>query len=147
MSYIQEIKDNNNLLKDLKKSTEKVFNIYQSEVQNKLDEIVLTATKKQIIRLKQELEQKQKVIEQKNSELNQKNQELEQKQKIIQEKNKELNEKQNIIDLKTKELEEKNRLLEKKINEIQAIYSSKKYRLANTLAKPYVFIKKSFKGK
>ena len=126
LSYIQEIKDNNNLLKDLKKSTEKVFNIYQSEVQNKLDEIVLTATKKQIIRLKQELEQKQK---------------------IIQEKNKELNEKQNIIDLKTKELEEKNRLLEKKINEIQAIYSSKKYRLANTLAKPYVFIKKSFKGK
>jgi FkbM family methyltransferase len=67
----------------------------------------------------QELEQKQKVIEQKNNELKEKNQELEQKQKVIQEKNQELEQKQKVIEQKNNELKEKNQELEQKQKVIQ----------------------------
>lgn len=65
----------------------------------------------------QELQQKQKVIEQKNSELNQKNQELEQKQKVIEQKNNELKE-------KNQELEQK----QKMINKLELIYEKQNYK-------------------
>ncbi len=53
---------------------------------------------------------------------------LEEQRKIIQQKNQEL------------------KVLNKQALELQAIYSSKKYKLANVLAYPYAFLKKVLKG-
>jgi FkbM family methyltransferase len=67
----------------------------------------------------QELEQKQKVIEQKNNELKEKNQELDQKQKVIEKKNSELKEKNQELDQKQKVIEQKNNELKEKNQELE----------------------------
>jgi FkbM family methyltransferase len=95
---------------------------------------IITVLKKK----NQELEQKQKVIEQKNNELNQKNQELDQKQKVIEqknnelkEKNQELEQKQKVIEQKNNELNQKNQELEQKqkvINKLELIYEKQNYK-------------------
>jgi hypothetical protein len=52
-----------------------------------------------------------------------------------------------VIEQKNLELEEKKKVNNKQALELQAIYTSKKYRLANTLAYPYILVRNLFKGK
>ncbi len=82
-----------------------------------------------------------------NNTINRLTQEIEQKQNIINSKNQELEQKQNIINSKNQELEEKKRVNNKQALELQAIYTSKKYKLANALSYPYISFKKILKGK
>ena len=91
--------------------------------------------------------EKDKKLQTISNRLNKFNQSLEEQKRIIQQKNQEVEEQKRMIQQKNQELEKKEKVINQQTLELQALYLSKRYRLATALVKPYVVVRKLFKGK